>query len=64
MALGPNEVDSEDRKRVGRDAALAAHERGEVVEEKSVGQTSPDVYPFTYWYKVGWNEAAAELASA
>lgn len=53
------DVNIEDRKRAGRDAAIAAN----ATEHKPTGQTSPELYPFTYWWVIGYNEAVDELAS-
>lgn len=59
MPLGPSQIDVESRKQAGRSAALAEH----ATEHKPMGQTSPELYPFTYWYVVGYNEAVDELAN-
>lgn len=52
MPLGPAEVNIEERKQAGRDAANAAN----ATEPKPFGQTSESTYPYTYWYLVGYNE--------
>ena len=45
----------------GRTAAAKASNDGEIaLEDKPFGQTSPEVYPFTYWYVKGWNDYAGE----
>ena len=46
------EVDIEARKKAGHDAAREA----KAMERKPFGQTSPDNYPYTYWWIVGYNE--------
>ena len=46
------DVDIETRKKLGRDAARAARAK----EAKPFGQTSPENYPYTYWWIVGYNE--------
>lgn len=53
MPLTPNQVDPEARKATGYAAAQAVG----ATEHKSFGQTSPTVYPYTYWWIVGYNEA-------
>lgn len=58
MPLEPSQVDSEERKRAGREAALAEG----ATEPKDFGQTSPEKYPFTYWWVVGYNEAVTKPA--
>lgn len=55
MPLGPAEVDIEARKQSGRDAAIEAG----ATEPKPYGQTSENVYPYTYWFIVGYNEAVS-----
>lgn len=63
MPLAPDEVDAQRRQEAGRRAALiAARVDGEQVAEKPTGDTSPDNYPYTYWWVVGWNAGVAELA--
>ncbi|MDV6979669.1 hypothetical protein [Mycobacterium intracellulare] len=52
MPLGPSEVNIEERKQSGRDAAAARN----ATEPKSFGQTSESNYPYTYWWLVGYNE--------
>lgn len=42
----------ETRKQLGRLRAMASG----ATEPKSYGQTSPEVYPYTYWWIVGYNE--------
>lgn len=59
MPLGPAEVDAEERKQAGRDAAIAAG----ATEEKPFGQTSEINHPYTYWWIVGYNEAVADGAT-
>lgn len=49
-------VDIEARKAAGRQAAIDAH----ATEPKDVGQTSPENFPYTYWYVIGYNEAVSE----
>lgn len=58
MPLGPEEVDIEERKRAGAAAAIA----DEATEHKPLGQTSPEVYPYTHHWIVGYNEAVDEMA--
>jgi hypothetical protein len=50
-------VDVEERKLAGHDAA---YERT-ATEHKPFGQTSETVYPYTYWWVVGFNEAVDEI---
>lgn len=57
MALQPDDVDIDERKSAGRAAAIAAG----ATEHKPFGQTSPESYPFTYWFVVGFNEGVDEL---
>lgn len=52
MPLGPAEVDADERKQAGREAAIAAG----ASEPKEYGQTSESNHPYTYWWLVGWNE--------
>lgn len=47
MPLRPSEVDIEARKQAGR---------GGATEPKPYGQTAENVYPYTYWFLVGYNE--------
>lgn len=62
MPLEADEVNPDERRAEGRRAALiAANIDGEKIEHKSTGDTSPENYPYTYWYKVGWNEAVDEV---
>jgi len=56
-----NKSEIKERKEAGRRAAELASNSGEVaIDEKPFGQTSEDVYPYTYWYVVGWNEYVKE----
>lgn len=65
MPLEANEVDSEGRKAEGRRAALiAARIDGQEVATKEYGDTSEENYPYTYWWKVGWNEGVEELEAS
>lgn len=59
MALSSADIDIEERKRAGRDAAIATN----ATEMKPTGQTSPEVYPFTYWWVVGYNEAVEDASA-
>lgn len=64
MPLSPDEVDADTRQEEGRRAALiAAKIDGDKVERKEFGQTSPEVYPYTYWFVKGWNRGVDELAA-
>lgn len=56
MALGPGEVNAEERKQAGREAAIAA----KATELKEYGQTSELLHPYTYWWLVGWNGAVGD----
>lgn len=56
MPLEPAEVNPEERKRAGRAAAIAER----ATQRKPTGQTSPEVYPYTYWWIVGYNEQVDE----
>ena len=47
------DFDIEERKALGRSAALAEF----ATVRKSFGQTREDNYPYTYWWIVGYNEA-------
>lgn len=61
--IGSRDHDPDDRYNQGKRAAMIAVKvDGEVIEEKPYGQTSEDVYPYTYWWVKGWNDAVAELA--
>lgn len=51
------EVDIEARKAAGRKAA----EDAGATEPKPVGATSPELYPYTYWYVIGYNEYVESL---
>lgn len=65
MPLSPEEVDADERRELGRRAALIASKiDGQEVAEKSYGETSPENYPYTYWWKVGWNDGVKELSDA
>lgn len=55
--MDPKEIEA--RKQQGRDAAIAL----KATEPKEYGQTSETVYPYTYWWKFGWNEVVAHGAS-
>lgn len=59
MPLGSEEIDVEERKHAGGLAARVAKAK----EHKPLGQTSPEVYPYTYHWIVGYNEAVDEMAS-
>ena len=49
-------VDIEARKAAGR---KAAQDEG-ATEHKPLGDTSPEQYPYTYWFVIGYNEAVDE----
>lgn len=50
------------RTEAGRQAALNDSSDGELeIEEKPVGQTSAEVYPYTYWWVKGYNDQVAEM---
>lgn len=62
MPLEADEVNADERRAEGKRAALiAARIDGEKVEHKSYGDTSPENYPYTYWWKVGYNEGVDEV---
>ena len=45
------------RIEAGRQAAANNSNDGEIgIDEKPTGQTSEDVYPYTYWWVVGYNQ--------
>lgn len=46
------QFDIEERKAQGRQSARVRH----ATLPKEFGQTSPEVYPYTYWWIVGYNE--------
>ncbi|AYB69898.1 hypothetical protein SEA_LITTLELAF_94 [Mycobacterium phage LittleLaf] len=54
------EVDIEARIEAGRSAAESAAAHGPV-EHKPFGQTSPVIYPYTYWYVYGYNQYVDEV---
>lgn len=58
--LTAEQVNSEERKQAGRARAAADITAGITTEAKEFGQTSATVYPYTYWWIVGYNEAVAE----
>ncbi len=49
-------VDIQARKDAGR---LAAQDE-QATEHKPVGNTSPENFPYTYWYVIGYNEYVDE----
>lgn len=64
MALEAYQVNEEERKEAGRQAAQAVLDSTGTVERKPVGNTSATEYPYTYWYVVGWNEIVEEFERA
>ncbi|QDH84897.1 hypothetical protein SEA_Phreeze_33 [Mycobacterium phage Phreeze] len=60
MPLSAEQVNEEQRKEAGRQAARAHLSKAGNVEAKPVGNTSATEYPYTYWYVVGWNEVVEE----
>ena len=56
MPLEAHQIDEEERKEAGRQAAIAAG----ATEKKPHGNTSATVHPYTYWYVVGWNEVVED----
>ena len=52
MPLNTSQIDIEERRQAGRDAATADG----ATEVKPFGQTSESNYPYTYWWIVGYNE--------
>lgn len=54
------DTEIEQRRMAGYRAAETADSVGQEVAEKSTGDTSPEHYPYTYWWKVGWNEYVAQ----
>ena len=52
-----NESQAEERREAGRRAAELASENNTIaIEAKPYGQTTPEIYPYTYWWVKGWND--------
>jgi hypothetical protein len=53
MPLNASQVNIEEQKQKGRDAAIAAN----ATEPKELRDGLEEEYPYTYWWWVGYNEA-------
>lgn len=53
MPLEAQDVDVDARKAAGRRAAIDE----KATQFKEYGQTSPELFPYTYWWTFGYNEA-------
>lgn len=59
MPLTASQVNPDERKLAGRAAAVAAG----ATEPKPIRDGLLEEYPYTYWWRVGYNEAIEEGAT-